>query len=70
MFFRKALHLDLDSFGENGSAALTARLTNDIAHVSGGRHRAVGSTDSRTVEDDCLLVGRDVRTVRGCCCWC
>lgn len=36
MFFRKALHLDLDSFGENGSAALTSRLTNDIAHVSGG----------------------------------
>ncbi len=36
MFFRKALHLDLDSFGENGSAALTARLTNDISHVSGG----------------------------------
>jgi ATP-binding cassette subfamily B protein/subfamily B ATP-binding cassette protein MsbA len=28
--------LDLDSFGENGSAALTSRLTNDIAHVSGG----------------------------------
>lgn len=35
-FFRKALHLDLDSFGENGSAALTARLTNDIANVSAG----------------------------------
>lgn len=36
IFFRKALHLDLDSFGENGSAALTARLTNDIANVSAG----------------------------------
>ncbi len=36
IFFRKALHLDLDSFGENGSAALTARLTNDIAHASAG----------------------------------
>ncbi|MCG8653755.1 MAG: ABC transporter ATP-binding protein/permease [Pirellulales bacterium] len=35
-FFRRALHLDLDSFGENGSAALTSRLTNDIAHVSAG----------------------------------
>ncbi len=35
-FFRKALHLDLDSFGDNGSAALTARLTNDIANVSAG----------------------------------
>ena len=35
-FFRKALHLDLDSFGENGSADLTSRLTNDIAHVSAG----------------------------------
>ncbi len=36
VFFRKALSLDLDSFGENGSADLTSRLTNDIAHVSGG----------------------------------
>ncbi len=36
LFFRKALHLDLDAFGENGSAALTARLTNDVSHVSGG----------------------------------
>ncbi|QDT12501.1 ABC transporter ATP-binding protein [Planctomycetes bacterium K23_9] len=36
IFYRKALHLDLDSFGENGSADLTARLTNDIALVSAG----------------------------------
>ncbi|TWU22198.1 putative multidrug export ATP-binding/permease protein [Novipirellula galeiformis] len=36
LFFRKALRLDLDSFGENGSADLTSRLTNDIAHVSAG----------------------------------
>ena len=36
LFFRKALHLDLDSFGENGSADLTARLTNDVSQVSGG----------------------------------
>ncbi len=36
IFFRKALRLDLDSFGENGSADLTARLTNDIALVSAG----------------------------------
>lgn len=36
MFFRKALQLDLDAFGDNGSGQLTARLTNDVAHVSGG----------------------------------
>ncbi len=35
-FFRKALRLDLDSFGENGSAHLTSRLTNDTSHVSAG----------------------------------
>ena len=35
-FFRKALHLDLDWFGENGSADLTARLTNDISLVAMG----------------------------------
>ena len=36
LFFRKALHLDLDSFGDNGSAGLTSRLTNDIANVTAG----------------------------------
>ena len=36
LFFRRALSLDLDRFGENGSADLTARLTNDIAMVSAG----------------------------------
>lgn len=36
IFFRKALRLDLDSFGENGSADLTARLTNDISLASSG----------------------------------
>ncbi|TWU60303.1 Lipid A export ATP-binding/permease protein MsbA [Rubripirellula tenax] len=36
VFFRKALHLDLDSFGENGSADLTSRLTNDISNVTAG----------------------------------
>lgn len=35
-FFRKALNLDLDSFGENGSAHLTSRLTNDTSYVSAG----------------------------------
>ncbi len=36
IFYRKALRLDLDSFGENGSSDLTARLTNDIALVGAG----------------------------------
>ena len=36
IFFRKALRLDLDAFGENGSADLTARLTNDIALIGAG----------------------------------
>ncbi len=36
LFFRKALHLDLDCFGDNGSAALTSRLTNDVSQVVGG----------------------------------
>ena len=35
-FFRKTLHLDLESFGENGSADLTSRLTNDVSNVSAG----------------------------------
>ena len=41
-FFRKALKLDLDSFGDNGSANLTSRLTNDISHVAGGLNILLG----------------------------
>ena len=41
-FFRKALRLDLDAFGQNGSADLTARLTNDVALVSGGLSTLMG----------------------------
>jgi ATP-binding cassette, subfamily B, bacterial MsbA len=36
LYFRKALRLDLDSFGENGSADLTSRLTNDTGAASAG----------------------------------
>jgi ATP-binding cassette subfamily B protein/subfamily B ATP-binding cassette protein MsbA len=36
LFFRKALHLDLDDFGDSGAAGLTSRLTNDIGHLNGG----------------------------------
>lgn len=42
VFFRKALRLDMDSFGENGSADLTARLTNDVALVSAGVSTLLG----------------------------
>ncbi|MEM6472297.1 MAG: ABC transporter ATP-binding protein, partial [Planctomycetota bacterium] len=41
-FFRKALRLDLDRFGENGSADLTARLTNDVALVTAGVSTLLG----------------------------
>ncbi|MDC0278705.1 ABC transporter ATP-binding protein/permease [bacterium] len=41
-FFRKTLSLDLDRFGENGSADLTSRLTNDISHVAGGLNIILG----------------------------
>jgi len=42
IFFRKALGLDLDSFGENGSAHLTSRLTNDTSHISAGISILIG----------------------------
>lgn len=41
-FFRKALRLDLDHFGENGSANLTSRLTNDVSHIGLGLNTLVG----------------------------
>ncbi|MEM8913090.1 MAG: ABC transporter ATP-binding protein [Planctomycetota bacterium] len=43
-FFRKALHLDLDHFGEHGSANLTSRLTNDVAHIGNGLTTLLGRT--------------------------
>lgn len=42
IFFRKALRLDLDAFGDNGSADLTARLTNDVALVTAGVSTLLG----------------------------
>lgn len=42
LFFRKALSLDLDWFGENGSANLTSRLTNDVSHVASGINVLLG----------------------------
>lgn len=41
-FFRKSLQLDLDHFGENGSANLTSRLTNDVSHVGVGLGTMIG----------------------------
>ena len=41
-FFRKSLQLDLDHFGENGSANLTSRLTNDVSHVGIGLSTLIG----------------------------
>jgi ATP-binding cassette subfamily B protein/subfamily B ATP-binding cassette protein MsbA len=42
IFFRKALTLDLDWFGDNGSANLTSRLTNDISHIASGINVLLG----------------------------
>ncbi len=42
MFFRRALHLDLDDFGDNGSSQLTSRLTNDVGHISNGINTLLG----------------------------
>jgi ATP-binding cassette subfamily B protein/subfamily B ATP-binding cassette protein MsbA len=42
VFYRKALRLDLDSFGENGSSDLTARLTNDVSLVASGLATLLG----------------------------
>ncbi len=42
IFFRHALHLDLDEFGDTGSAQLTSRLTNDVGHISNGINTLLG----------------------------
>lgn len=42
LFYRHALQLDLDEFGDTGSAQLTSRLTNDVGHLSGGINTLLG----------------------------
>jgi len=42
LFFRRALQLDLDEFGDTGSSQLTSRLTNDVGHISNGIHTLLG----------------------------
>lgn len=42
LFYRHALQLDLDEFGDNGSAELTSRLTNDVGQLSGGINTLLG----------------------------
>lgn len=42
LFYRHALHLDLDDFGDTGSAQLTSRLTNDVGHLCGGINTLLG----------------------------
>ena len=41
-FFRRSLHLDLEAFGDNGSADLTSRLTNDVSNVAAGINVILG----------------------------
>ena len=52
-FFRKALRLDLDAFGQNGSADLTARLTNDVALVNAGLTTLLG----RMIREPLKMIG-------------
>lgn len=42
LFYRHALQLDLDDFGDTGSAQLTSRLTNDVGNLSGGVNTLLG----------------------------
>ncbi len=42
LFFRRCLQLDLDEFGDTGSAVLTSRLTNDVGHISNGINTLLG----------------------------
>lgn len=57
LFFRKALHLDLDKFGENGSADLTARLTNDVSLVGAGVSTLLGKMTREPLKLIGCLIG-------------
>jgi ATP-binding cassette subfamily B protein/subfamily B ATP-binding cassette protein MsbA len=57
LFFRKALRLDLDAFGDNGSADLTARLTNDVALVNAGVATLLGKMVREPLKMAACLIG-------------
>ena len=57
LFFRKALHLDLELFGDNGSADLTSRLTNDVSNVCGGVNVLMGRLIREPLKMVTCLVG-------------
>lgn len=42
LFYRRALQLDLDEFGDTGSATLTSRLTTDVGYLNGGINTLLG----------------------------
>lgn len=56
-YFRKSLHLDLDHFGQNGSANLTSRLTNDVAHIAVGISTLLGRLIREPLKMAVCLVG-------------
>ncbi len=56
-FFRKSLHLDLDHFGENGSANLTSRLTNDVSNVGVGLSTLIGRVIREPLKMAVCLLG-------------
>lgn len=41
-FYRHALQMDLDDFGDNGSAQLTSRMTGDVGHLCAGVSTLLG----------------------------
>ncbi|MCO8121787.1 ABC transporter ATP-binding protein/permease [Stieleria sp. TO1_6] len=57
IFFRKALRLDMDAFGENGSSDLTARLTNDVALVTAGVSTLLGRMIREPLKLIACLIG-------------
>jgi ATP-binding cassette subfamily B protein/subfamily B ATP-binding cassette protein MsbA len=57
IFFRKSLQLDLDHFGENGSANLTSRLTNDVSHVGIGLSTMIGRMVREPLKMTVCLLG-------------
>ncbi|MEZ6089046.1 MAG: ABC transporter ATP-binding protein [Pirellulaceae bacterium] len=56
-FFRHSLRLDLDSFGDNGSSSLTARLTNDVSNLATGINVLFGRTLREPLKMFVCLIG-------------
>ena len=68
LFYRRTLRMDLATFGEDGTADLMSRFTNDMNQVAGGLESLFGKLIREPLKMFACLVMAAIDSVGGCCC--